>query len=328
MAENLHLPALLSPTDSERPLRIAVCWDHSGEEAVYFAGWLAQSLPVEIRVLTTAPRPWSLRSTSSKKYKRWLEHTADERTRAVRKAMKEYVPSRAWDNEFVVFRDGKPRHKLLKEEIKRFGADLVLFGSKPKAAKGRFIPGSSADALLRSAPASAGIVPRGTKLTKKGITRVNFAFLNTEEAAENSTRGIGLAAALALTLDVELRIMAFSPEETYSYDDDITHRPLVDEWNESSLALLDRAWDVVNNVAHDLNISDPHEELKNFAVETCVSSGEGWRTVVESQNWKKGDVLFLDSSPHSKTRKGHVHIGPQTAEFLNHAPVPVVILRR
>lgn len=328
MAKHSHLPALLSSKGSERPLRIAVSWDQSGEEAVHLAGWLAQSLPAEIRVITTAPRPWpQFRSTSSKKYKKWFENTLDERTHAVRRAMKHHVPSRAWDKEFLVFRDGKPRNKLLKEEIQRFDADLVLFGSKPKAAEGRFVPASATDILLRSAPASVGIIPRGAKLAKKGITRVNFAFLDTKEAARSSTRGIGLAAALALTLDVELRIMAFSPEETYNFDDDLTHRPLVDEWNEASLALLDRAWDVVMNVARDLNIKDPHAELKNFEVETRVSAGEGWCTVVDSQQWKKGDLLFVDSSPQSKTRSGYVHVGPHTAEFLSYAPVPVIVLR-
>ena len=121
--------------------------------------------------------------------------------------------------------------------------------------------------------------------------------------------------------------MAFSPEETYNFDDDLTHRPLVDEWNEASLALLDRAWDVVLNVARDLNIKDPHAELKNFEVETLVSAGEGWRTVVDSQKWKKGDLLFVDSSPQSKIRPGYVHVGPHTAEFLSYAPVPVIVLR-
>lgn len=322
-------PTLLSSISSERPLRIAVSWDQCGDEAVHFAGWLAHSLPTQVRVITTAPRPWSrLRSLSSKKYKKWFKNTAEKRTNEIRSALKEHVPRCAWDDEPAVFRDGKPRHKLFTEEIERFGADLVLLGSKPKAAKGRFLATSTADVMLHSAPASVGLTPRGVKLSKKGITRVNFAFLDTRESARATARGIGLASALALTLDVPLRIMAFSPTETYSYDEELADCTFVDEWNENSLALIDRAWDVVTHVAEELGIKDPHEQLKSFEVETRVSSGEGWDTVVDSQKWKKGDVLFLDSSPGSDAPKGHVNIGARTADFLRHAPVPVVVLKR
>lgn len=310
-------PQLLLQLSDKRPLRVLVSWDQCGEETVQLAGWVARTLPAHIRVVSTASRPWpQLRSTTSKKYKKWRKETGDKRTNAIRKALKDHVPKHAWDKNCAVFRDGSPRHKLVREETEEFKADLVLLGSKPKAAKGRFRATSTADALMHSSPVSVGLAPRALKLSKKGITRVNFAFLDENDDASNT--GIASAAAIAMLLDVELRIMAFSPQETYSYDDKITHDALINEWNETSLALLDRARDAVSDIAGSLEIGN----LKNFEIQTCVSSGDGWETVVDSQKWKKGDVIFLASRPEQANR---VYAGPRAADFLRHTRVPVVI---
>lgn len=311
-------PELLPQVGEERPLRILVGWDQSGEEAVEFAAWLARTTSCSIRVISTAPRPWSsLRGKKSKKYKKWFKEIEDKRVSAIRSALKQYVPQDAWDDSWAVFRDGAPRHELISEEAQEFHADLILLGSKSKAKKGRFLVTSTAEAMMQYSPISVGLAPRAVKLSKKGITRVNYAFLDEHEEA--SARGMRVAATAAILLDVDLRIMAFSPEETYSYEAELeAHAPLIDEWNESSLALLDRARDCVSDTAAALGIAEP----KNFEVDTCVSAGGGWKSVVNSQKWKKGDILFLDSQPTDRAR---VLTNARTEDFLAHAPVPVVI---
>ena len=311
-------PELLPHVGEERPLRILVGWDQSGEEAVEFAAWLARTAPCTIRVISTAPRPWSsLRGKKSKKYKKWFTQTEEKRVAAIRSALKHQVPRDAWDEKWAVFRDGAPRHDLISAEAKSFKADLILLGSKSKAKKGRFLATSTADAMMHYSPISVGLAPRAVKLSKKGVTRVNYAFL--DEHREATARGIKVAASVALLLDVDLRIMAFSPKETYQHEATIeAHSPLIDEWNESSLALLDRARDCVSETAALLGIPEP----KNFEVDTCVSAGDGWKSVVNSQKWKKGDILFLDSQP---TERARVLTNPRTEDFLTHAPVPVVI---
>lgn len=310
-------PELMPLVGTERPLRILVGFDQSGEEAIEFAGWFARTLPSRVRVVATAKRPWSSLGSKSKQYRKWLKKTTDRSEEHIRAALKGSVPRSAWDDEFAVFREGKPRHDLLTQEAQRFNADLIVLGSKPKAAKGRFMASSTADALLHSSPISLGLTPRAAKLSKKGITRVNFAFLDDDDEATSS--GIAAAASVAIVLDTELRIMAFSPEETYCFDGELrANRTLVDEWNETSLALLDRARDTVTEIARRIGVN----ELKNFEVETCVSAGDGWATVVDSQKWKKGDVLFLGSRPSAAQR---VNVGQRASDFLRHVPVPVII---
>lgn len=311
-------PELLPEIGEERPLRILVGWDQSGEEAVEFAAWLSRTTSCSVRVISTAPRPWSsLRGKKSKKYKKWFRETEDKRVSAIRAALKEHVPHDSWDDSWAVFRDGSPRHELISKEAQQFHADLILLGSKTKAKKGRFLATSTAEAMMHYSPISVGFAPRAVKLSKKGITRVNYAFL--DEREEASARGIRVAATAAMLLDVDLRIMAFSPKETYSYEATFeANAPLIDEWNESSLALLDRARDCVSDTARTLGIPEP----KNFEVDTCVSAGDGWKSVVNSQKWKKGDILFLDSQP---TERAKVLTNARTEDFLTHAPVPVVI---
>lgn len=311
-------PELLPHVGEERPLRILVGWDQSGEEALDFASWLARTAPCSIRVVSTAPRPWtSLRGKKSKKFKKWFKQTENKRRSAIRSTLKDQVPREAWDKDWAVFRDGSPRHELISAEAREFQADLILLGSKSKAKKGRFLATSTADAMMHYSPVSVGLAPRAVKLSKKGITRVNYVFL--EDRKEASIRGMKVAATVAMLLDVDLRIMAFSPRETYSYEAEFeADAPLIDEWNESSLALLDRARDCVSDTAATVGIPEP----KNFEVETCVSSGDGWKRVVDSQKWKKGDILFLDSQP---TERARVLTNARTEDFLAHAPVPVVI---
>lgn len=318
MTNSPRTPTLLPQVGPERPLRILVAWDQSGEEAIEFAAWVARTTTTCVRVISTAPRSWSSRHNSkSKKYAKWFKKISDQRISTMNAAIKEHIPRDARDADCAVFRDGSPRHKLISEEAANFGADLILLGSKAKAKKGRFLATSTADAMIHYSPISVGLAPRAVKLSKKGITRINYAFLSEREEA--SAHGIKVAATAAMLLDVDLRIMAFSPRRTYRYEAELEpHSQLIDEWNESSLALLDRARDCVSATAEALGIPEP----KNFEVDTSVSSGDGWKSVVNSQKWKKGDILFLDSNP---ANRGRVVATERTEDFLTHAPVPVVI---
>lgn len=310
-------PELLPRVGDERPLRILVGWDQSGEEAVHFAGWLAASTPAKVRVVTTASRPWSSWGSKSKKYKKWRKKLTDERTADIRSCLKEHVPRHAWDSDFAVFAEGPSRHELLIDEAQRYHADIIILGSKAKAGKGHFRATSTAESLMHNSPVALGLAPRGVKLSKKGINRVNFAFLDERDEATNY--GIKLATAMAMVLDVSLRIFAFSPRTSCKYDSKLDKNgALIDEWNETSLALLDRSRDAVSDMADKLKVKN----LKHFEVETLVSSGDGWGDAVASHKWKKGDVLCLGSRPSGRRR---VFAGARAADFLKHVSVPVVI---
>ncbi|SES14455.1 universal stress protein [Corynebacterium cystitidis] len=304
---------------SDGTLRILVAWDpgndeSGGTEALEFAAWLGRSTPVSVRVASTLLRPWPASlNMMGKKYKKWRKHEAEACAEAVEKALKSVdLPRSQWDKQFSTFSDGQNEAQLLTDEAQRFDADLILVGSNAAASKGRFLAGSTADALMHSSPTALGLAPRAVKLSKKGITRVNFAYID-KRADENSS-GLLFAAELAATLEVTLRIITFSPT---GLTDAALNKPkgigseLIDEWNEQSLAMLDLARDRVIE----------HRDF--LEVETEVGSGKGWGNAVDSLKWKKGDILCMDSHPMGTLER--VFVGSTANEFLRHVPVPVVI---
>lgn len=312
-----------SPVTADRlsgdALRILVAWDPSndesgGMEALECVAWLGRSTPISVRVATTLLRPWPASlNMMGKKYQKWRKQEAEACAEAVEKALKDVeLPRSQWDKQFSTFADGQNEAQLLTDEAQRFKADLILVGSIASASKGRFLAGSTTDALMHSSPTALGLAPRAVKLSKKGITRINFAFID-ERVAENSS-GLLFAAELAALMDVPLRIITFSPT---GLAESVLSKPkgmgneLIDEWNEQSLGMLDLARDRVIE----------HRDF--IEVETEVGSGKGWGNAVDSLKWKKGDLICMDSHPMGTLER--VFVGSTANEFLRHVPVPVVI---
>ncbi|RNE48079.1 universal stress protein [Corynebacterium alimapuense] len=299
------------------PLRVLVAWrpDSPGPEALEFAAWLSRTTDVRIRVVSTFVRPWPATSLSKLggKYQRWFHREAELSEKSVKQALSDVGVARSsWDKEISVFADGPSEAILLTEAADDFDADLIILGSNAAAAKGRFLAGSTADALLHSSPRPLGLAPRATKLSKRGVTRLNFAFLDSH-GDENDT-SLRFAAQRADALGVPLRVLAFSPsgiaDSPVNKKLDFT-RELVDEWREHSLAMLDRAHDIV------------HDAYPELSVESEIGSGSGWAGAIDALKWKKGDLLIMGSNPVGPIAR--VFLGSTATEFLRHVRVPVVI---
>ena len=298
-------------------VRILVSWTpgHSGPEALEYAAWLSQSSPAQVRVISTFIQPWHSTSLSKLggKYKKWFKREAEACKEAVRKALDAADLDRAfWDKDFSVLVDGPSKPQLLTEAAHDFKADLILLGSKQAASKGTFLAGSTADALLHYSPIPLGLIPRSIKLSKHGVTRLNFAF--TDENARTDEPSLLAAASLARRWDVPLRILAFSPASMVhaplSEKDDVA-ASLTNEWREHSLALLDRAVDAIADRYSDVDVT------------TSIGSGSGWAGAVDSLKWKKGDLMVLGSNPMSPLER--VFLGSTATELLPHLSVPMMV---
>src|SRR5699024_12376691 len=88
-----------------------------------------------------------------------------------------------WNKSYSVLMDGPSKPQLLTQVADDFNADLFLLWPNQGAAKGRFVAGSTADGLLHYSPVPGGLTPRAVKLSKHGVTRLNFAM--TEEQGSN-----------------------------------------------------------------------------------------------------------------------------------------------
>ena len=203
-----------SSTSKRRSVHILVAWNptSSGHEAISYAAWLARSMPVKIRVISILLRPWPATSLAKLggKYQKSFKKEAKACATAVEQALTAAdVDPQHWDDKVSVLADGSSPAPILSEAAKDFDADLVIVGSSASTPKGRFHTSSTTSALLHSSPSPLGLAPRATKLSKHGITRLNYAFL--ESGEDTSQVGLLYAASLADRLSLPLRIVAFSP---------------------------------------------------------------------------------------------------------------------
>lgn len=311
------MPKKLANAHRSVAVRILVSWTpgHSGPEALEYAAWLSESSPIQVRVISTFIQPWHSMSLSKLggKYKKWFKREAEACAEEVKKALNAAeLDKQYWDKDFSVLADGPSKPQLLTDAAHDFDADLILLGSKQAASKGKFLAGSTADSLLHYSPIPLGLIPRSIKLSKHGVTRVNFAF--TDENSRTDDPALLAAAKLAKRWDVPLRILAFSPSSMVhaplSEKDDIA-ASLTNEWREHSLALLDRAVDAIADKCSEIEVS------------TAIGSGSGWAGAVDSLKWKKGDLMVLGSNPMSPLER--VFLGSTATELLPHLSVPMVV---
>ena len=293
---------------SDHTARILVAWQPgSDSEPLEFAAWLARTSKVRIRVVGTAVRLWPTKIGG--KYKSWRKKQAAAHAKAVTKALNDVdLDEKYWDNDVAVFVDGPSEASLILEAAADYRADLILMGSEPKAPSGRFFASPTVDTLLHSSPLPIGLVPRRAKLSKRGVTRVNLAFI--EANNDNWTECTQLSAGFADRWDVPLRLVAFSPTGLSGGTIDLSDK-LADTWTEQAYAMLDRACDSVMDSFPDLTVT------------TALGSGTGWTGAVDSLKWKKGDLMVLGSHPLGPLER--VFVGSTAAEFLRTVPVPVIV---
>ncbi|ALC07029.1 hypothetical protein CDES_13495 [Corynebacterium deserti GIMN1.010] len=284
------------------------------ESVFEFAAWLARTSDITVRGITTFIRPWPSSSISKLggKYHKWFKNLDSLYRNQFTKGLKDAgVDKSQWDDNVSAFADGPSESTLLTHAAEEFGADLILLGSDAAAPKGRFLASSTADALLHSSPVPLGLVPRGVKLSKKGVTRVNYAFTN---ESDDFDQGLQYAAELAANWNVPLRILSFSPagitDQVASKSLDISTE-LSSEWRELTLAMLDRARDGVLRGNPELSVSSE------------IGSGWGWSGAIDALKWKKGDLLCLGSHPTDALSR--VFVGSETMEIIRNSPVPTII---
>ena len=177
---------------TDAPARILVAWrpGSPGTEAIDLAAWLSRTVDVQIRVVSTFLRPWPAAPLGrlGGKYRKWFQKEAEACEAAVKRALSDAgVDKASWSEQVSVFLDGPSESVLLSDAANSFDAHLVILGSDAAAPKGRFLAGSTADALLHSSPKPLGLAPRAVKLAKRGVTRVNYAFLESEIDEMNDT---------------------------------------------------------------------------------------------------------------------------------------------
>lgn len=320
MADRSFTNDLAALPDSGEALRIIIGWEPKNTEAVEFGAWLGRSLPVNVQVVSSVDKKWN-KTLSAKKHAKWIKEQRAEFEHEAKKALKAYVPRSQWAGEPASLTEHADIATSLYSSAAAFHADIILLGSHAKTAKHRFRPSSVADALMHSSPVPLGLAPKGVNLSRKGITRVTYALVESSKSAapkpEGRFSGLPYATTLACVLGVPLRIIAFSPTPQAT---DVSDEAA--EWNEDTLGLLDRARDQAFGVATAIS----PDLADTFDVHSFVASGKGWKRSIDSVKWKKGDVMCIGSQPSDQFKR--VFVGTREGEFIRFAPVPVIIYPR
>lgn len=305
----------------EGELRIVVGWDSSNsnnKEALEYAAWLGRSLPVKVQVMATTKSSWTT-SMSGKKYKKWLKRSQESFHKQVEKALDGVLPASQRAPKVARLVERASGTEPLYDVARTFNADMIILGSRAKTAKSRFRPTSEADQLMHSSTLPLGLAPKHLTLSKKGVTRVTYALIDSDEITGDGNRerfpGLAYAATMACIVGVPLRIVAFSPDERAG---EFSHE--LAAWNETTLGLLDRVRDQAFSVCNQI------EGCEGLDVETLLASGKGWKRAIDSVKWKKGDLLCLGSQPSGQLKR--VFVGTREGEFIRFAPVPVLIYPR
>lgn len=309
-------------TADEECFRILIAWNPAlatsedsplDTSVIDYAAWLSRTVNVQIRVISTFVRPWPSTSLAKLggKYKKWYAKESAACETAVKKALLAAgIDKRNWDTTPSVFLDGTTEVALLTKAAEDFEADLLIVHSGTFTQKGRLLSGTAVDALLNSTHLPLGMIPHTMKLAKKGVTRVNYGFVNGEQD-EDVLRH---AAQLAHKWHVPLRVIAFAPE---FINENTLITPVADpseisvQFREHLYATLDRARDIVA------------ESQPSLEVETEIGSGRNWANTVDAVKWKKGDLLYVASVQLSPLER--VFVGAETSQLLNFAPVPVIL---
>ena len=306
------------------PMRILIAWQpgmsESNQEAIDVAAWLARSFSVQIRAVSTIVRPWPASSISKIRsdYDKWLEKETNAYQKRVKHALKDAgIGREAWDKKIGVVLDGLSESSLLAQAAQEYDAHLLIVGSRATAPKGRFVSGSTSDALLHSSPIPLGLAPRSVKLSNKGIKRVNVAYLHEDDqksSDEDHLYSLTYGAEMAHRLDVPLRLLAFSPSGLISpsIDEPIDFtRTISAEWTEQALNQLDRAQETVAELFPDMQ------------VEISIGSGAGWGGAIDSLKWRKGDIVCMASSSSGAFQR--VFVGSTATQFLQNITSPVIV---
>ena len=236
------------------------------------------------------------------------------------------VPEKMLDEEqlAMVYSDHSETSRLI-EAGEEFGADVILLGSQADSPDGRYRMGSTADALLHCSPLPLMLVPRNLDFSKAGPTRVNCAYVDTEQ----SQQALRHASDLARRWDVPLRLVAFSPAGVSLDPTQVAFGDAVDAAGtggagaSSAAAPLAEAWQVQAKELLERGRKRALSRHPDLEVTTKTGIGASWEEAVGAIKWRKGDLMVMGSSVLGDFNR--VFIGPSTNQILRHVPVPVFL---
>ncbi|QPK83206.1 universal stress protein [Corynebacterium qintianiae] len=313
--------------DSDSPLRIVAGWNEADTETMQLACWLGKSTPISVQVVASAPTTWKSPGTANERvFRKWLQEESETFAQKAHSLLKKHVERNQWAAQPARMMASTNECASLQQAAQDFGADLVLLGSRAGRPKGTFFISSAADTLLETAPRPLVVAPKNLRLSKKGVTRVNYLFLGRDGFHHDS--GLQSAAGLAVRMGVPIRLIVMSPDtlSEADFDASIDSPNNTAEWYESSLGQLDHVRDTVIESVPAALPAAHSASTSPLVVEAEVAVGRGWKKAVHSVQWKKGDLACFAFRHQNQLKRVFSH--SCTGAFLRHVPTPALIFPR
>jgi nucleotide-binding universal stress UspA family protein len=196
----------------------------------------------------------------------------------------------------------------LHETAEAEDAALIVVGSSHHGHAGRILAGSTATRLLNGSPCAVAVVPRGYNAGRRGFDRIGCAFDSSAEAMTALETATAAAAALGAELTV---VHAF----------DIGSQAEIERMAGEGVG--PEAWQLERDVQQEMEATVGRLAPR---VKTSGVLREGRPAAVLADESEHLDLLFAGSrgyGPHSA-----VLLGSVTAQLLDHAACPVILLPR
>ncbi len=193
----------------------------------------------------------------------------------------------------------------LDELAHKIGADMIVIGSAPGSANGRFLIGSTADQLLHGAHVPIALAPAGyRRMSPESLGRLVVAFQDTPESHKAlewaAMHGHGCRIT-ALTVLVRHRVMGSS----LAFDGESL---VTQQLQEDAQTALDSALKGLGATA-----------------DAEIAYGDNVQSSLQRFDWD-GDELLVLASGGSVLRR--VFLGDMTYKLVRAAPVPAIVLPR
>lgn len=194
----------------------------------------------------------------------------------------------------------------LAELAEALDADLIVIGSAPGSANGRFLIGSTADQLLHGSPVPVALAPAGYRRVRPDtLGRLVVAFQDTAESRRALKWAVEHADDRRLTaLTVLLRHRVMGSHLAFDGEDLI-----VEQVRGDAQAALDEA-------------------LAGLGMEATaqITTGDDTQSALQRLDWSGDELLVLASAKGGVLRR--VFLGDMTYKLVRATPVPAVVLPR
>jgi nucleotide-binding universal stress UspA family protein len=201
---------------------------------------------------------------------------------------------------------GRSAARALYEYAEDQDADLIVVGSSHRGKVGRILPGSVGESLLRGAPCAVAVAPRGfARRQHAGFQRIGIAYDGSQEA----DLALKQAAALASSLDAELRVITAIPLLTSFYPSSDVMAALLDDHRQFYRDILETGISKLGDYS---------------SVEAVLEEGDP--AAVLAEQGIELDLLVMGSRGYGPVRSAL--LGAISSAVMRTAPCPVLITPR